>query len=126
MKKTIEENEDAIREWAENFVDGIVTTLKTLKKFGSYVYDFFSNTWGQVLAGALVTWKIFANGVEMSSGAVIKLISGMAMAMAYLSQKVESEANKTVDGLNNLVKGFKNTAGQLKSVYDPGKRFNLR
>ena len=114
----LEENQEEIEDWVESFVDGIVVILKTLKNFGGYVSDFFNNTWAQVLAGALITWKIFANGVEMSSGKVIKLIAGMAMAMAYLSQKVEDEANRTVDGLSNLVKGFKNTAGQLKSIYD--------
>jgi len=118
LTKTIQENEDAIREWAENFVDGIVTTLKTLKNFGSYVYDFFSNTWAQVLAGALITWRVFATGVEMSAGAVIKSISAIMLTMGYLSQKVESEANKTVDGLSNLAKGFNKTAGQVKSFYD--------
>ncbi len=114
----LEENQEEIEDWVESFVDGIVVLLKTLKNFGSYVSDFFDNTWAKVLAGALVTWRIFATGVEMSAGGVIKSITAIMLAIGYLSQKVEDEANRTVDGLSNLVKGFKNTAGQVRSIYD--------
>jgi len=114
----LEENQEEIEDWVESFVDGIVVILKTLKNFGGYVSDFFDNTWAKVLAGALITWRVFATGVEMSAGAVIKSISAIMLTMGYLSQKVESEANKTVDGLSNLAKGFNKTAGQVKSFYD--------
>jgi len=114
----LEENQEEIEDWVESFVDGIVVILKTLKNFGGYVSDFFNNTWAQVLAGALVAWRVFATGVEMSAGAVIKAITGIMLAMGYLAQKVESSVNDTFNSLGQLVGGFKDTAKDVKSIYD--------
>ena len=111
LQKTIEENEDAIKEWAENFMEGLLNALDVLKAFGGYAVDFFSNKWVQAVGIALISWKTFASAVTLSLGGITRALALVGGAMAYLGNKVENSVDRAF-------KQVESTAGALKKVYN--------
>lgn len=109
--KTVEENEDAIREWAEGFMEGVFTVFDVLKRFGSYAVDFFSNSFVQAVGVALVSWKAFSSAMTLSLGGITKSLALVGGAMAYLGNRVENSVDRAF-------KQVESTAGALKNVYN--------
>lgn len=111
LQKTIEENEDAIKEWAENFMEGLLNAFDVLKAFGGYAVDFFSNKWVQAVGIALISWKTFASAVTLSLGGITRALALVGGAMAYLGNRVENSVDRAF-------KQVESTAGALKKVYN--------
>ena len=69
LKETIEENEDAIREWVENAIENISEFLSNLKNFASFVIDIFSNKIVQAIGLTVLAIKSLNPALMLLVGA---------------------------------------------------------
>ena len=125
LTKTIEENEDAIAEWAKKFMQGILTAFDVLKRFSSYTIDFFSNKWVQAIGAALIAWKTFAAAVTLSLGGITKALALVGGSIAYINSKIKSGVEDTFKSVANTAKNLKGTYDQLKSSFGGALGFNV-
>jgi tape measure domain-containing protein len=121
----IEENEDAIREWAEGFMEGVLTVFDVLKRFGSYAVDFFSNNFVQAVGVALVSWKAFSSAMTLSLKGITKALALVGGAIAYINSKIESGIDKTFKSVSDTAKSLKGTYDQLKNSFGGALGFNV-
>lgn len=104
--KTVEENEDAIREWVEGFISGISTAFSVIKDFSSFFIEFFSNKFVQLIGGAVVAIKGLRVALTLlSKHPFILGLTALATGVSLLKDKFEGLSNsvrKVADGLNKI------------------------
>lgn len=106
FQETIEENEDAIREWAEGFIDGVSTAFSVIKEFASFFVEFFSNKFVQLIGGAVIAIKGLGIALTLlSKHPFILGLTALATGVSLLKDKFEGLSNsvrKVADGLNKI------------------------
>jgi tape measure domain-containing protein len=106
FQETIEENEDAIREWAEGFIDGVSTAFSVIKDFASFFVEFFSNKFVQLIGGAVIAIKGLRLALTLlSKHPFILGLTALATGVSLLKDKFEGLNNsvrKVADSLNRV------------------------
>lgn len=104
--KTVEENEDAIKEWVEGFISGVSTAFSVIKDFSSFFVEFFSNKFVQLIGGAVIAIKSLRVALTLlSKHPFILGLTALATGVSLLKDKFEGLSNavrKVADGLNKI------------------------
>ena len=120
LKETIEENEDAIREWAENAIKNISEFLSNIKNFANFVIYIFSNKIVQAIGLTVLAIKSMNPALALLARAFNMITKHPFIFTLTL---IAINFNKIREKALELIEPLKRVSRWFGDVINKGKEF---